>query len=98
MTLVASGGISDGVDAAKAIGLGADAEARPGGQDVEGDDLGPERAAERVGVAEGKLGVRPAAHRDEDALHLGKAALFDHGDGARARHPARTAVSGSVWI
>ena len=69
--------------AQRALRLGTDPEARSGRQHVQGGDLRLEGAAERVGVAQGELGIGAAPNRHEDAFHAGEAALLHHRDATR---------------
>ena len=55
----------------------------PGRDEVEDDDRRVVVAGDRVGVAQGELGVRAAADRDEDPPDLLRAALLDDRDVAR---------------
>ena len=63
--------------------LGADDRIDARGHDVEGFDFGTQTAAQGVREAEGQLGMRAAAYRDQDPADVIDAALLDHRDVAR---------------
>ena len=65
------------------LGLGPDRERDAGRDEVEDDDRRVVMPRDRIGKAQGELGVRSAADRDEDAPDLLRAALLDDRDVAR---------------
>ena len=65
------------------LGLGPHGHRDARRDEVEDDDRRVVVAGDGVGVAQGELGVRAAADRDEDALDRPRAALLDDGDVAR---------------
>ncbi len=65
------------------LGLGADRHRDAGGDQVQDHDRGAVVRGDRVGEADGELGVGATADRDQHALDLARAALLDDGDVAR---------------
>ena len=66
-----------------AFGLGPDRKGDARRHEVEDDDRRVVMPRDRIGEAQGELGVRSAADRDEDAPDLLRAALLDDRDVAR---------------
>ena len=64
----------------RALGLGPDRERDPGRDEVEDDDRGVVMSRDRVGEAQGELGVGSAADRHDDPADVLASTLLDDGD------------------